>query len=174
MPNIILIGFMGTGKTTVGKIVAQKLGLDFIDTDKEIVSATGLSIVDIFQRYGEIRFRSEESAAVRRIAEMNNKVVATGGGVVLNSENIEVLRENGIIIALESSPEVILERISRKNTRPLLQQGNPLETIKKLQSEREALYKQAPNIIETSYLTLDEVVSKVIELYREEVLKWKS
>ena len=169
MPNVILTGFMATGKTSVGRRVAMKLGLEFIDTDQEVEKVTGLTIKEIFQRYGETRFRSEESAAVKRVAGLYNKVISTGGGVVLNPDNMTALAANGLIINLEANPQVIMERVSRRNTRPLLQEENPLQIIINLIKERQPFYEKAAYSIDTSNLTLEQVVDRVVEIYFNEV-----
>lgn len=120
MRNIVLIGFMGTGKSTVGRRLAQALSWNFVDTDAEIGDVTELSVSEIFRRYGETRFRSEESIVVTRLAQTEEIVIATGGGTVLNPINWEVLAQNGIIVSLYAPLEVILQRIGHKNDRPLL------------------------------------------------------
>lgn len=119
--NIALIGFMATGKTAVGKLLAQKLGKKFIELDAVIEKKAGMSIPDIFRRDGEIRFRELEIEAVRDVSAAKNNVIACGGGVVLNTINIDRLKKESVIICLEASPSVILRRTSRdKDNRPLL------------------------------------------------------
>lgn len=169
MPNIVLIGFMGTGKTTVGKRVSRQLAWKFVDIDQEVEKITGLTIREIFQRFGETRFRSEETAAVKRLAKLDNLVISTGGGVVLNPENMNFLAQTGIVIALGADSDTIYNRVSRKNTRPLLMQENPRQAIKDLLKEREHLYRQARYNIDTSNLSLEQVTQKVIEIYHKEV-----
>lgn len=166
MPNLVLIGFMGTGKTTVGKKAAKELGMEFVDSDKDIELVTGLAVKEIFEKFGEVRFRSEERASVRRLAQGDNRVIATGGGVVLNPENMDVLRRNGIIISLIAEPEVIFERVRRKKTRPLLATGDLLENIKKLLQERTELYQAADATVDTSAMSLQQVRDEVTRLYK--------
>lgn len=166
MPNLVLTGFMGTGKTTVGKKVARELGMEFVDTDKEIEQVTGLAISEIFYRYGEIRFRSEEQAAVRRLAQGDNRVIATGGGVVLNQENMTHLRANGVVVCLAASPEVIYERVRRKKTRPLLATEDPKATIRELLQEREQFYRVADVIVDTSGKNPEQVRDEVIAIFK--------
>lgn len=167
MPNLILIGFMGTGKTTVGRKAAQRLGMKFVDTDQEIEKVTGMSVKALFKKHGEIRFRSEEKAAVYRIIRQDNQVIATGGGLVVDPENLEKLKQNGFLISLTAEPEVIYERVKSKKTRPLLQTESPLDTIKTLLQQREAIYMSADQVIDTSSLALEEVVEKVLASFRE-------
>ncbi len=119
--NIVLTGFMGAGKSTVGMKLAERLKMQFVDLDKEIEKVTGMTISQIFKRYGEIRFRSEESLMAAKLAKKENLVIATGGGTVLQESNIDTFRENGLIICLEANPEDIFARVNRKKgTRPLL------------------------------------------------------
>lgn len=165
MPNLVLIGFMGTGKTTVGKKAAKELAMEFVDTDKEIEKVTGLTVSEIFAKYGEVRFRSEEQAAVRRLTQGGNRVIATGGGVVLNPENMELLRASGIVISLIAAPEVIYERVRRKKTRPLLASSDLLATIKKLLQERADLYRVADAVVDTSNMSLLQVRDEVVGIF---------
>lgn len=166
MPNLVLIGFMGTGKTTVGKKLAKALGMRFIDTDHEIERVTGMTVNQIFRKYGEVRFRSEEKAAVRRITREGNHVIATGGGVILDPENVCMLKQSGVVICLSASPEVIYRRLSRKRNRPLLRTENPMEAIISLLEQRQPLYRCADFTIDTSGLGLDEVVAEAVRVYR--------
>jgi len=166
MPNLALIGFMGSGKTTVGKKVAKELGMEFVDTDKDVENITGMTVSEIFAKYGEVRFRSEEQAAVRRLVQADHRVIATGGGVVLNQENMELLRASGVVITLTATPEVIFERVSKKKTRPLLATGDLLATIKKLLQEREEYYAASDGIVDTSAKNLQQVRDEVIRLYK--------
>lgn len=168
MRNIVLIGFMGTGKSTVGKRLAQSLSWNFVDTDCEIGEVTSLSVSEIFRRHGETRFRSEESIVVTRLSQQEQLVIATGGGTVLNPLNLSALAKNGIVIALHASLEAILSRIGHKNDRPLLK--GPREAIEKLWSERQNVYVQADYIVDTSQKNVDEVVKEIL-LLLERVMK---
>jgi len=162
MHNIVLIGFMGSGKSSVGKRLAQSLGWDFVDTDYEIAAITNLSVAEIFRRHGETRFRSEERIVVARLSQKRQLVIATGGGTVLNQLNWDALARNGIMIGLHASLDAILSRIGHKNDRPLLK--GPREEIEKLWSERQKYYVQADFTIDTTQKTIDEVVSEILEL----------
>jgi shikimate kinase len=167
MKNIVLIGFMATGKSTIGRRLALRLGRDFIDTDKEIEAITGMTVAQIFARDGIRRFRSEENLLVKRIAPKENLVIATGGGMVLNPENMRLLRENGILIALTAAPEVIIERVKGKKTRPLLQGGALDDRINRLLKEREFLYDQADLVVDTGNCSVSETVEKIISCLSE-------
>ncbi|MDQ7095760.1 shikimate kinase [Desulfosporosinus sp. PR] len=162
MRNIVLIGFMGTGKSTVGRRLAQSLAWNFADTDYEIGEVTKLSVSEIFRRHGETRFRSEERIVVERLSQEEKLVIATGGGTVLNPSNWRALAENGIIISLYATLEVILNRIGHRNDRPLLR--NTREEIESLWSERQPYYEKADFTIDTTFKTIDEVVSEILAL----------
>jgi len=160
--NIVLIGFMGTGKTAVGKRLANILNKEFYDSDQEVEAVTGMSISQLFAKYGEIRFRSEENLAIQRLAQRDNCVIATGGGVVLNNENMNLLRQKGVIICLSAKPEIIYERVKRRNNRPLLKKGDLLKSIIDLMKEREDLYKGADFFLDTSDMDFNEIISRII------------
>lgn len=166
--NIILIGFMGTGKTAVGKRLASRLRLKFFDTDEDIEKVSGMSIGKIFNDYGEIRFRSEEALAVKRAAKLNGHVIATGGGTVLSQENMELLSDSGLIFALEASAEDIQTRVSKRNSfRPLLGNDKSLTKIKTLLDQRAKAYDQADYKIDTTSKSLDDVVEEILELIKK-------
>ena len=166
--NIVLIGFMGTGKTAVGKRLAALLDKDFYDSDDEVEKVTGMTITQLFNKYGEVRFRSEENLAVNRLAKNENCVIATGGGVVLDKTNMEVLSVNGVIICLSAKPEVIYERVKKRNNRPLLKKGDLYQNILELLAQRDELYKAADLYIDTSDLDFQEIIDKIIDFLNKE------
>ena len=174
MPNLVLIGFMGTGKTTVGKKLARRFGMKFVDTDQEIERITGMSINDIFKKHGQIRFRSEEKAAVRRICRNQNQVISTGGGVVLDSGNRAMLQKDSFLVCLEAAPQVIYERVKRKKNRPLLHTDDPLETIKQMLTERQLFYSRADYTVDTSNMELEAVVEAVKQAFEQYVKNRKT
>jgi shikimate kinase len=147
--NIVLIGFMGSGKSSIGRLVAGRLGFQFVDTDSVIVKRAGLEIAEIFQRDGEEVFRDLETSALESLAHLQRCVIATGGGVVLREKNRALLRELGFVVLLTASEEVIFQRVSRNSRRPLLQTENPRGTVAALLAERQPLY------LETAQWTLD-------------------
>lgn len=165
--NIILIGFMGTGKTAVGKRLASILDKSFYDTDHEVENVTGMSISQLFNRHGEVRFRSEENLAIQRLSQKENCIIATGGGIILNQGNIEFLAKKGVIICLTARPEIIYERVKRRNNRPLLKKGNLYDTITNLLKEREELYKRADFYIDTSDLDFHEIIERILAFLEE-------
>ena len=132
--NVILTGFMGTGKTSLGKMLAVKLGRPFVDIDKKIEDEAKLSITKIFERFGEKYFRELEKSAVRELSERRGLVIATGGGTVKDEENLRLLKSSGIVICLTTEPEEIFRRTARRGERPVLDDGGNerLETIKRL------------------------------------------
>lgn len=153
MKNIVLTGFMGTGKTTVGKILAETLGLGLVDIDSEIEKDAGMAINDIFTYFGEPRFREMETAAVKKFTVVKStaiKIISTGGGIVLRDENMSCLRENGIIVCLMATPDIILSRLSDKDDRPLLKVPDPLAKIKELLDFRRPYYERADAVIDTN------------------------
>lgn len=164
--NIVLVGFMGTGKTSAGRRLARILSRDFVDTDVEIERVTGLTVAQIFIKYGEIRFRSEEALAVKRVSGRPGLVIATGGGSVLRADNLDCLKKNGVLVDLHASPQVIQERIGRKDTRPLLKDKS-LENIEKLLRMREPYYLKADIRVDTTDLTLDQTVEQILHEVRK-------
>lgn len=162
--NIVLIGFMGTGKSSVGVRLAQKLKRDFVDMDREIELVSGMSITDIFKHYGEVRFRSEETLMAQKVGKHKDIVIATGGGVVLINDNIAALRENGILIGLDASAADIYARVNRKKgTRPLLNKNVSIQDIERLVSEREPFYACADIRVNTSGKDLDTIINEIFQ-----------
>jgi len=171
--NIVLIGFMGTGKTVVGRRLAEILGREFVDTDDEIERALGKPVARIFAENGERRFRAEEAAVCRRLAGRRGLIIATGGGIVLNPENVRCLRENGILIALAASPEEIYRRLAAPasqaagsrhpaaSPRPLLQ-GDMRARIQELLRARAGAYDVAEWTVDTTGRPVEEVVYAII------------
>lgn len=165
MKNIVLIGFMGAGKTSVGKVIAKKLGFEFVDVDEVIEKATGMEISEIFSKFGESRFRDIEEEMIKLITQKKRQVIATGGGVVLRDKNMKRLKKDGVIFCLKASENVIFERLKQTTNRPLLQVENPEERIKELLQKRMPLYEKADFIIDTEGLTPEEVAEKIIKEY---------
>lgn len=165
--NLILIGFMGTGKTTIGKRVASSLGFRFVDTDQRIAKKAGKSIPKIFEEEGEEGFRAIETDVLRECAAKSDQVISTGGGIVTRPENLEILPEAGYVIWLKASPETIYERVRRNRNRPLLQVDDPMATIRDMLEQRSGLYEKAMDFsISTDGLSLDETCFGVTECTR--------
>lgn len=163
--KIILTGFMGTGKTSVGRELCRKLGYQFIDTDMLIEEREGIPISLIFKKKGEDYFRKLEQLVIEEVSQRNNVVIATGGGVIKNKKNVENLGRRGIIIWLKAEPEIILKRVMTEGgKRPLLEVEEPLEEINKLLTERLPLYKQADASVDTNYITPEETAQEIMEM----------
>ena len=160
--NIVLVGFMGTGKSAVGRVIAQKLEFHFIDTDDVIEQTSKAKISDIFAEHGEDYFRNLESQAVKSVALMKNQVVATGGGVVLRSSNIDLLRTGGPIFCLNATPKAIWDRVRSSRSRPLLRGPEPLKKIETLLDKRAPYYALADHQIETTGVSVDRVADEII------------
>lgn len=164
--NIILTGFMGTGKTSVGKIIATKLAFDFVDMDELIEKTTGMKISEIFEKFGEPRFRDIESEIVKLLTTKKRHVISTGGGVVLREENIFNFKKSGFIFCLKASEKTIFERLKNCKNRPLIQVENLKERITELLKQRTPLYEKADFVIDTEGLTPREVADKIIKEYK--------
>lgn len=162
--SIALIGFMGAGKTAVGKVLARKLGKEFIEMDSLIEQKAGKTIPEIFNEAGEIRFRELEIEVTKEVAGKKHVVIACGGGVVLNKINIDRLRQEAIIVYLKAPPQVILKRVAKdENERPLLGEDQA-RRIKELLSFRKPFYERAADTtIDTSKLDIDSVAEQIIE-----------
>ena len=167
--SVALIGFMGTGKTAVGRLLAQKLGREFIELDALVEKRAGKSIPEIFRQDGEIRFRELEIEAVKEVARRKNAVIACGGGIVLNAINIDRLRQECIIVCLTASPSVVLKRTSAdKDGRPLLVVSDRLTQIKELIKFRRPFYERAADItVNTSRLNPEVAADRTIERLKE-------
>jgi shikimate kinase len=170
--KIVLIGFMGTGKTTVGKILAERLGVPFFDTDEMIEDATGLTIAQIFEKAGEPDFRRLESETIRLVGAVDKAVIATGGGAPLRENNMRELERNGIVVLLTASPETILERVKAAiGARPLLKGKDPLVAVNELLREREEAYGRCRHVVATDGLLPAAVAERVLALTGESELK---
>lgn len=161
--NIVLTGFMGTGKTAVGRKLAERLNMSYIDTDEIIEQKTNMKIKDIFATYGEGYFRDIESEVIKEVSNLDKHVISVGGGAVLRASNMDLLEKNGIVINLTASPETIYKRTQGTNERPLLNKPNPLEEIKRLLAYREPYYKRCSFSINTDSLSIDEIVEQIIK-----------
>ena len=163
--NIVLVGFMGTGKTLVGKLISKKLGMTFLDMDDIIVERAGMPISQIFAEKGEPHFRSLERSLARELSAQKGLVIATGGGIVLNPENISDFSQTGVVICLSATPEIILKRVSGDTSRPLLSGTDKLKKIMDILKSRKHLYDAIPNCIDTTSLTSADVADRVIRLF---------
>jgi shikimate kinase len=162
--NIALIGFMGAGKTAVGRLLAERLGKGLVELDSLIEQKAGKSIPDIFSQDGEAAFRQLEIEVVGEVAGDDNQVIACGGGVVLNQINVDRLKEGAVVVYLTASPEVILQRVSEDSSvRPLLENKNKEKTVREMLAFRKSLYERAADIeIDTSEMDIEAVAEQII------------
>jgi shikimate kinase len=166
--NLYLVGFMGTGKSTVGRAVAHKLGYTLVDSDHEIERQQGKTIPEIFAHAGEPAFRVMEREFIARGHSAERTVVSCGGGLVVQPGILPLLKTKGVVICLHASIETILERTSRHQHRPLLATENPEERVRVLYAAREPVYKQSGTVILTDGRPLPDVVAHVLRAWRRD------
>jgi shikimate kinase len=164
MKNIILVGFMGTGKTTIATAVANRLKMRYVSTDNLIEKKENRTINEIFQKSGEDYFRGVESAVIRDVSCMEGLVVDTGGGAVIREENMAYMKSGGIVICLTADEETIMGRTKKYKHRPLLNVEDPKRKISDLLAKRAPFYAKADHTIDTGKLTAKQVVDKVVEI----------
>jgi shikimate kinase len=164
--NVILIGFMGSGKTTIGRVLAQRLGLTLVDLDKEIEQQVGKSIAAIFAEEGELAFRQRETAMLNDVLAQSNQVISTGGGAVLAAHNREQMATHGIVVLLRSDVDVLLQRLQNDKSRPLLQ-GDARANIARILEERKDAYNFAELEIDSGRLTVEEAVRTIADYYQQ-------
>lgn len=165
MDNLVLIGFMGTGKSVVGRALARRLSRPFVDLDARIEEAAGRPIHKLFAEDGEPAFRRRERAMIQQVAAQPGQVIAAGGGAVMDPENLAALARRGWLVWLTADPDVILQRIGDPRTRPLLDVADPRARVTELLGVRAATYAKADAVVETSRRSVEEVVAEVIRLY---------
>lgn len=164
--NLALIGFMGTGKSSVGRMVADQLRFEFLDTDDLIETRAGKKISDIFAQNGEATFRELECQFVEELASRKHTVISTGGGLPVNPANLSSLKQHALVVCLWSSPEKIFERVREQSHRPLLHDPDPMNKIRSLLAAREPFYKQADVLINSEFRSIREVAQQVILQFR--------
>lgn len=166
--NIFLVGMMGAGKTTVGRALAHKMQMRFLDTDKALVERTGVPVATVFEIEGEEGFRRRESSVLAEIAAGDDCIIATGGGAVLAEENRRVMRENGTVIYLRARVADLWERTRHDTTRPLLATPDPRAMLARLLEERDALYREAAHVVvETGAQSASALAMRVMAALRE-------
>ena len=161
--TIVLVGIMGAGKSTVGKILADRLGMRFIDADQEIERAAGCTITDFFEKYGEVEFRKGEERVISRILAGEPCVLATGGGAFMSEATRLLIKKIATSVWLRVSFEVLAERLEKRSDRPLLQTADPQQTLKALIKKRYPIYNDADFIVDAENDGVDITVSKVVE-----------
>ena len=161
--NVVLVGFMGTGKSAVGKLVATRLRFQFVDNDNVIMERAGKEITEIFAQQGEAAFRDYETRALESLVHLNRCVVSTGGGAVLREENRALLRKIGLVVLLTAREDVIYDRVARNSKRPLLSTDNPRDTISQILAQRQPAYAEVAQFsVDTSDLTREQAAEAVI------------
>jgi len=165
--NIVLVGFMATGKSTVGRELARQLSLEVVDTDDLIEEKAEKTISEIFSEDGEEALRDLESEIAQNVSNLTGHDIITGGGIVLREENIQALKTAGPVFCLTASPEAILQRTEGTSHRPLLQTQDPLSRIRELLRAREPFYSKADHVIDTSSLTVPEVVEGIMDILND-------
>tara|TARA_Y100000590_G_scaffold439687_1_gene564059 strand:- start:1782 stop:2291 length:510 start_codon:yes stop_codon:yes gene_type:complete len=165
--NLILLGMMGVGKTTIGKIVAKKQSMEFIDTDENIETKCAMSVSEIFQKKGEKFFRTEEEKEVLESVKKNNCVIALGGGAFINKNIRNAVLENSISVWLDVNLKTLDDRIKWNEKRPLLNKGNSQEKINELYSERKNIYELANHKLGCDNLDKEEIAKKIIIFYEK-------
>ncbi len=168
MGNIVLTGFMGAGKTSVGKRLKEITGIEMVDTDDMIEEDASMPISEIFEKFGEPYFRELEKKAVAKASALENRIIVTGGGAVLKEENIKNLRKNGKIVYLHAPPEVLYKQVKDETQRPLLQVDVLLKKIRELLEYRAPFYANNDFVIDTSNMSVDEVAEEVVKLIKSE------
>lgn len=160
---IVLIGMMGVGKSTVGRKLSQALDLPFADADDEIEKAAQMSVSDIFTQFGEVDFRNGERRVIARMMDGGPAVIATGGGAFIQDETRQLILDKGIAVWLDSDVDTLVDRVSRKDTRPLLRGGDTREIVTRMKAEREPYYAQAPIKVMTDTGPHGEAVNRILK-----------
>jgi len=160
---IVLVGLMGAGKSTVGRRLAGRLRLPFVDADHEIETAAGMTISEIFERFGEAHFRDGERRVIARLIDGNTKVIATGGGAFVNPETRALILGSALAIWLDASPDVLAERVGRRNTRPLLRNRDAAEVLTELAAVRNPLYAEAHVRVPSHHTPHEHTVAAILK-----------
>jgi shikimate kinase len=163
---LVLVGLMGVGKSSVGKRLGQRLHLDFVDADEAIEQAAGCSVSEIFARFGEPEFRAGERRVIRRLMAGGPQVIATGGGAFVDDETRALILADGIAIWLQADIDLLVERTAKRDTRPLLRQGDPKDILTRLAAQREPFYAQAPIHVLSGRGPHEVVVNQIVDALR--------
>ncbi|HXY90748.1 MAG TPA: shikimate kinase [Xanthobacteraceae bacterium] len=161
--SIVLVGMPGSGKSSIGRRLAQYLGIEFVDADQEIEAAAGMSIADIFAKHGEPYFRAGEARVIARLLDKSPQVVATGGGAFVNPDTRALVRARALSVWLKADVDLLLRRVKRKNDRPLLRVADPEAALKRLLAEREAIYAEADITVTSLDVPHEAVVEMLVK-----------
>ena len=165
--TITLVGLMGAGKSTVGRRLAARLDIPFVDADSEIEAAAGCTIPEIFERHGEAEFRSGERRVIARLLRGRPKVLATGGGAFMDADTRQRIKARAISVSLRADLELLMARVARRDNRPLLKQGDPREIMERLMAQRYPVYAEADITVESNEGPHDAIVERIIDALRE-------
>lgn len=166
--NIFLIGFMGCGKSTIAKALQEKLGMEIMEMDAEIVRRQKMTIAEIFEKHGEKYFRDVESELLQELKSEDHKIVSCGGGVVIRSENSDYMRKSGRVVLLTATPETVYERVKDSKDRPILNQNMSVSHIAQLMEQRREMYQRAAEItIQTDGKSAEEIADEILEKIAE-------
>jgi shikimate kinase len=160
--SLVLIGMMGAGKSSIGRKLAQRLGLPFVDADAEIERAAGMSINDIFAKHGEPYFRAGEARVIARLLEAGPQVLATGGGAFMHPQSRETIRRKGLSVWLKAEFDVLMRRIKRRTDRPLLKTDDPGETLRRLMAERDPVYAEADVTVMSRDVPHETIIAEIL------------
>ncbi|MBV8393994.1 MAG: shikimate kinase [Alphaproteobacteria bacterium] len=169
--TLALVGLMGAGKTAIGKRLALRLGLPFVDADEEIERAAGCTVSEFFERFGETEFRAGERRVIQRLLDGRPHVLSTGGGAYMDPETRALLRDRAITVWLRADLDVLFDRVKRRGNRPLLKQGNPRDVLARLMEQRYPVYAEADIVVESSAQPADITTEEVIEALRGHLAK---
>ncbi len=169
--TIALVGLMGAGKSAIGKRLAQRLGLPFVDADEEIERAAGCSVAEFFERFGEVEFRAGERRVIERLLDGPMHVLSTGGGAYMDEKTRALLRERAITVWLRADLEVLFDRVKRRGHRPLLRNGNPKDVLARLMQQRYPVYAEADLTVESTAQPAERTTEEVIVALREHLAK---
>ena len=161
--SVVLVGMMGAGKSSVGRRLAARLGIPFVDADAEIEKAAGMTIAEIFSGHGEEYFRAGEMRVIARLLESGPQVLATGGGAFMNAETRAAIRAKGISVWLRATRDVLLRRVKRRSDRPLLKTADPVATLQQLMDERYPIYAESDLTVESRDVPHETIVDEIIE-----------
>lgn len=161
--SVVLVGLMGVGKSTVGRRLASRLRLPFVDSDDEIESAAGMTVAELFEDFGETHFREGERRLIARLIDGNTKVIATGGGAFVDPETRQLILQNATAVWLDADIEILAERVARRDTRPLLRDSDPRIVLAELAAKRNPLYAEAPVHVQSGAGAHEETVDRILE-----------
>jgi shikimate kinase len=164
---IVLVGMMGSGKSSIGRRLATRLGIAFVDADSEIEQAAGMTIAEIFERHGEAYFRAGEARVIARLLDQGPQVLATGGGAFMNPDTRAAIRRKGVSIWLKAELDVLMKRIKRRGDRPLLKSGDPAATLTALMAERYPVYAEADLTVLSRDVPHDAIVDEIVDALRQ-------